>query len=274
VLTKTSSTTMVSTEDADQQLTAAMTTGEVVALSDGSYRRRQELINRHHNRNIQVNTAANYMLAVRMKQMSNNFKDIAGALDELKEGVQGQELQVSTLGSSVQSIQEQLQRQYNQMADLELEVRQQASTYDAKLRDSEAVFEKMTGDLKALNDRFKGLVKSNISQDLIVDILLTALSLVIARSPIVQLPLWLISSVLGVLPLSRRIHTVLTRTLTPLLLVVQLLGGHVFLQLLRRKAMEFGAHSGLGGARVYFQIFVNFLKAEREKYQRSKRIAE
>ena len=70
---------------------------EMLALSDREYRHRQELINQHHSRGLQMNMAATYVLAVKFKQLDDSYNSIGREINTLKSGVEGQQRQVVSL---------------------------------------------------------------------------------------------------------------------------------------------------------------------------------
>ena len=109
--------------DSASSIVSATDSAQVLALSDKDFRQRQEMINRHHNRAIQVNSAANYVLAMRFKQLDNSFQHIAGEIDGLKDTMKGQDVHVKGLVKSVGGIQEEMRQQNEKMAELEQEVR-------------------------------------------------------------------------------------------------------------------------------------------------------
>jgi hypothetical protein len=121
---------------------------QVLALSDESYRRRQEAINQRHSVAIKMNSAAAYVLALRFRQVDNKFQDIAGEMGELREGIQGQHLQVGALVETVDGIQAHLQQQNGKIAELEQEVHSHMDEADARLRHYEELYDRQTRELR------------------------------------------------------------------------------------------------------------------------------
>ena len=86
-----------------------------------------------------MNSAANYVLALRFKQLDNSFQHIAGEIDDLKSGIAGQGQHVEALVQSVDEIQSNMRRQNDRVAELEQEVKNQMQVSDEKLRHYEAL---------------------------------------------------------------------------------------------------------------------------------------
>lgn len=133
------------------------------------------------------------------------------------------------------------------------------SAAEEKIRHYESLYQRQAQELQSHDERLRALVKSKTSQDFIVDVLLVAGAGALVRSPLVRLPVAVLLWFASALPLRKGLRGATLQTLRRLIVVARLLAMNWLFHSLRKKAVEFRVHSGVGNARAYVQLAKEFL---------------